>query len=84
MCFRLFFLRFPLSDEVRGPRVRAGGIIRRVAEVQDVLVAADRKAFGLAEFRDLKFLAQFLAKVLAPRLVAGEALTEAGDLLALT
>ncbi len=49
--FRL--LRLPLGDEVGDPRIRAGGVVWRIAQVQDVLVAADRKAFDLAELQVL-------------------------------
>ena len=46
-------LRLPLGDEIGDPRVWAGSVIRRIAQVQNVLVAADGKAFDLAEFRVL-------------------------------
>ena len=83
--FRL--LGFPFGDEVGDPRVRAGGVVRWIAQVQDVLVAADGKAFDLAELRVLQLLAQFLGKVGAAGLIILERHAEtshrAGGLLRL-
>ena len=64
IAFGLFrLLRLPLGDEVGDPRIRTGGVIRRIAQVQDVLIAADGKAFDLAELRVLQLLTQLLGKV---------------------
>jgi hypothetical protein len=38
-------------------------IIRRIAQIQNVLVAANGKAFDLAKFRVLQLLAQLFSKV---------------------
>src|SRR5690606_41575971 len=86
--FRLFrFLRLPFGDEVGNPWVRAGGVVRRIAQIQDVLVAADGKAFDLAELRVLQLLAQLLGKVGAAGFVVLEGHAEtshrAGGLLRL-
>src|SRR5690606_10954763 len=86
--FRLFrLLRLPFSYEVGNPWVRAGGVIRRIAQIQDVFVAADGKAFDLAELRVLQLLAQLLGKVGAASLVVleghAEASHRAGGLLRL-
>src|SRR5690625_561470 len=88
VAFGLFrLLRFPLGDEVGDPRVRTGCVVRRVALVQNVLVAADGKAFDLAELRVLQLLAQFLGKVGAAGFVVLEGHAEtshrAGGLLRL-
>ena len=40
-----------MLDEVRDERIRAGGVVRRVGERQDVLVRADGESFDLAELR---------------------------------
>ena len=72
----LGLLRLPLGDEVGDPRVRAGGVIRRIAQVQDVLVAADGKAFDLAELRVLQLLAQLLCEMGTAGLVVLERHTE--------
>ena len=59
--FRL--LGFPFGDEVGDPRVRAGGVVRRITQVQDVVVTTDRKPFDFTELWILKFLTQLLGKV---------------------
>jgi len=64
IAFRLFrLLRLPFGDEIGDPRVRAGGVVRRVGERQDVLVRADGEALDLAELGVLELFAQFLGKV---------------------
>ena len=68
--FRLLCL--PFGNEVGNPRVRAGGVIRRIAQVQDVLVAADGKAFDFAELRVAQPFTEEFGEVLASRFIAGE------------
>ena len=77
--FRL--LGFPFSDEVGDPRVRTSCIVRRIAQIQDVLVAANGKAFDLAKLRILQFLAQFLSKVSTAGLVILERHAETSNRL---
>ena len=78
IAFRLFrLLRLPFSYEIGNPWVWAGGVIRRIAQVQDVLVAADGKAFDLAELRVLQLLAQLLGEVGTARLLVLERQSEA-------
>ena len=83
----LRLLSLPLGDEVGDPWVRTCGVIRWIAQVQDVLVAADGKAFDLAELRVLQLLAQLLGKMGAACLVVLERHAEtshrAGGLLRL-
>jgi len=73
--FRL--LRLPIGDEVGDPRVRAGGVIRRIAQVQDVLVAADGKAFDLAELRVGQKLAELFREIFAPFFIGGKCHSQA-------
>ena len=40
-----------MLDEIRNERIRAGGVIRRIGQCQDVLVRADGESFDLAELR---------------------------------
>ena len=51
-------LRFPLGNEIRNPRIRASGVIRRVTQSQNVFIRAMRKALNLAKCRVLQLLAQ--------------------------
>ena len=53
-------------------------IIRRIAQIQNVLVAANGKAFDLAKFRVLQLLAQLFSKVGAAGLIILKSHTEAG------
>ena len=48
-------LRYKILNE----RIRAGGIIRRIGQCQDVLVLANGESLDLAELRVLELLAQF-------------------------
>jgi len=52
-----------MLNKIRNPRVRAGGVVRRVGERQDVLVRADGEALDLAELGVLELFAKFLGKV---------------------
>ena len=61
------------------PRVRAGGVVRRIAQIQNVLVAADGKAFDLAKLRVAQSFAEEFRKVLASRFITGEFDTETDD-----
>src|SRR5690606_9972628 len=45
----LRLLCLPLGDEVGNPWVRAGGVVRRIAQLENVLILTDRKTFDLAE-----------------------------------
>ena len=51
-----------LKAKVRA-RVRAGGVVRRITQVQDVVVTTDRKAFDFTELWILKFLTQLLGAI---------------------
>jgi len=50
------FLAFPLFNKVSNPRVRTGGVIRRVAQLEDIFIFTDRKTLDLAELWVLQFL----------------------------
>ena len=52
----LWLLCFPFSNEISNPRIRTSGVIRRITQVQDVLIASDGKALDLAELRIFQFL----------------------------
>ena len=45
-------------DEFTEKRIRAGGVVRRVGQCEDVLVLADRKALDLAKLGILELLSQ--------------------------
>ena len=61
-----------VGDEIRQERIRAGRVIRRVGQRQDVLVFADGKSFDLAERRVFQLLTQFLREVRTASLVVRE------------
>ncbi len=67
---RCFLCLCPLRNEIRRPRIGAGSVIGRVAQVQNVLVRTDGESLRLAELRILQVLPQLLRKVLPPCLIA--------------
>ena len=71
--------RANVRHKLRQPRVRAGGVVRRVGHGENRRVRALRKAFLLAKGRISQLLGQQLQEVLAPGGIAGKSLAEAFD-----
>jgi hypothetical protein len=68
-----------MLEEVGDERIRAGGVVRRVRERQDVLIRADGESLDLAELGVLQLLAQLLQKVLPAFLIGLKRHPEALD-----
>ena len=61
-----------MLDEIGNERVRAGGVVWRIGQRQNVLVRADGESLDLAEFGVLQLLAQDAEEMLPPFLVIRE------------
>ena len=68
-----------VRHKLRQPRVRAGGVVRRVGHGEDGFVRASRKAFLLAKGRVLQSFCQQTQVIQAPGAIIFECLTEAFD-----
>ena len=68
-----------MLDEILNKWIRAGRVIRRVRQSQDVLVLANREPLDLAELRVLELLAQLLQEISAALFVVFEGHAEARD-----
>ena len=79
VCGLFQLLRFPPPDKITKPGIRAGGVVRRVGEIENVFICSERKAFSRTEFRVLEFRAQFLREILATLLLVGEEKAQALD-----
>ena len=75
--FKLCFFLFPFGNEIVKPRVRAGCIIRRIGEGDNIIVLAYGETFYLPQFR--QFAEKFGTEILAPFFIAAECHTQAGD-----
>src|SRR5690554_3998264 len=66
-------IRFSIVlDEIGQKRVRAGGVVRRVGQRENILVRADWESLDTAELSVLQLLAQDAEEVLPPCLVVRE------------
>ena len=68
-----------VRHKLRQPRVRAGGVVRRVGHGEDGFVRASRKAFLLAKGRVLQSFCQQAQVIQAPGAIIFECLAEAFD-----
>ena len=63
-------------DELAESRIRAGGVIGRVGQRENILVLANGETLNLAELRVFEFLREQFQVVLSPCFLAGKLLAE--------
>ena len=61
-----------MRDKIVNERIRAGGVVRRIGQCQDVLILANGESLDLVELRVLEFLAEFRQEVVPARLIVFE------------
>ena len=50
LCFQLFFLLFPLCNEIIEPRIRARSVVWRIRQIDDIIILTNRESLYLAQF----------------------------------
>ena len=73
------FLPFPLLNEVVNPRIRAGAVIWRIAQSQNIFIFSNREAFDLPELRVFQLFSELFSKILPPCLIIGKLHSQADD-----
>ncbi|OSM08494.1 hypothetical protein MAIT1_04666 [Magnetofaba australis IT-1] len=66
-----------VANEILQERVRAGGVVRRVGERQNVFVGPHRESLDPAEFGILQLLPQQAQEMVPPGFIAGKRLAQA-------